>query len=441
MVKIRNAIIVGAAGRDFHNFNVCFRNNPDYRVIAFTAAQIPFIEKRKYPSSLSGSLYPEGIPIFNEKMLPNLIKKYSINDVFFSYSDVSYSELMSLASIAMAEGASFHLLGPEDTMIISKKPVIALVASRSGAGKSSVSRKVVDIAKEMGIRYAIVRHPMPYGDLSQTIQIFRTHADLEKYKATIEEREEYEQHLDRGDSVLAGVDYQQILITAEKEGEIIIWDGGNNDYSFYKPSVTIAIVDPLRTGHEVAFYPGEINIRMADAIVVNKCNVASEEQIKGAIETCRSLNSSAPVFRTRSEPKLDARESLRNKIVLVVEDGPTITHGGLPEGVGASVARNAGASLIDPRKYAVGTIAEAFQKYEHIGPVLPALGYSEGQIKDLEHSIQNVECDAIVLGTPADLRRLMKITKPVYRVRFEIVDEEHPKFVDFVKEKIREIRQ
>ena len=439
LARARNAVIVGAAGRDFHNFNVSFRNNPSYNVVAFTAAQIPFIEHREYPAALAGHLYPNGIPIYSEELLAHLIKKFSVDDVFFSYSDISYKSLMTLASIAMSAGAAFHFLGPNDTMLESKLPIIAVVASRSGAGKSSVSRKVVDVTKAFALKPAIVRHPMPYGDLNDAVQVFRTKADLEKHHATIEEREEYEQHLDRGDTVLAGVDYQQVLDAAEKESDIIVWDGGNNDFPFYRATITITVVDPLRSGHETEYYPGGVNIRMSDAIVVNKCNVASEEQIKKSVNICRELNSKAPIFRVKSIATIDSAELLRNKRVLVVEDGPTTTHGGLAEGVGASAARAAGAVLIDPKKYAVGTIAEAFRNYKHIGSVLPALGYSDKQIKDLEQSIQNVNCDAVVLGTPADLRRLIKIKKPVYRVHFEISDISKPGLEGFLRDRIQGI--
>ena len=415
----RNAIIMGAAGRDFHNFNVFFRDNEEYRVVAFTAAQIPYISNRTYPASLAGRLYPDGIPIHPQDRLRELINADGVSDVFFSYSDVSNEYVMDLASIVQSEGASFHLLGPKDTMLTSSRPVVAVVANRTGAGKSTISRLVVDMLLRMGLKPVVVRHPMPYGDLSVAVQRFQSHDDLDRYHTTIEEREEYEGHIDRGIVVYAGVDYKAILEAAEKEGDVIIWDGGNNDFSFYRPDFTITVVDPLRLGDETSYYPGETNVRLADVIVINKVNVAPKKNVDSMARACADLNPRATIVRTNSDAVLDHPELVHGKRVLVVEDGPSVTHGGLSEGAGAVAAKRARATLVSPKKKAVGSIRKAYQKFPKLGNVIPALGYSGLQLKELERSINAVVCDAVVLGTPSDLTRMIRIKEPVARVRFE----------------------
>lgn len=431
---------MGAAGRDFHNFNVYFRDNPEYNVVAFTAAQIPFIENRIYPSELAGKLYPKGIRIESEDQLSGLIENHAVTDVFFSYSDVSHEHVMHRASQVMACGASFHLLGPRDTMLPTSKPVISVVAVRTGAGKSTVSRMVIDILRKKGFKPVVIRHPMPYGKFESPVQRYVSPADLDKYEATIEEREEFEGHLDKGVPVYAGVDYEQILWKAEKDGDILIWDGGNNDFPFYKSSLTIVVADPLRAGNEAEYHPGETNFRMADIIAVNKVNVASQEDVAKVVEAARKLNPRAKIVRLRSETALDKPGLVKGKRVLVVEDGPSVTHGDLKEGAGAFAARTVGARLVDPRDRAVGSIKVTYEKYPNLGPILPALGYSREQLKELEQTINAVDCDAVVLGTPADLTRLIRITRPVAKVRFEAFDEEHPGLETYVTEFLDSLR-
>jgi predicted GTPase len=423
---------MGAAGRDFHDFNLFFRDNPDYDIKAFTATQIPFIGNRTYPASLAGGRYPNGIPILLEEQLESIIEKEGINDVFFAYSDVSHEYVMHRASVVQAKGASFHLLGPKDTMLESNKFVVAVVATRTGAGKSTISRKVTDILLKAGLKTVVVRHPMPYGDLSIAVQRFETPDDLDRYHTTIEEREEFEGHISKGAVVFAGVDYGAILREAEKEGDVILWDGGNNDFSFYKPGLTITVADPLRVGHESRYYPGETNVRLANIIVINKINIAKEEDVEKLIQNCAKLNPAAKVVKVKSEALLDRPEWVRGKRVLVVEDGPSVTHGELAQGAGAVAAKAVNATLVDPKDKAVGSIRAAYDKFPQLGPVLPALGYSEAQLKELERSINGVECDAVVLGTPADLTRLIKIAKPVARVRFEAFDAGKPTLEDLI---------
>ncbi|HKT21124.1 MAG TPA: GTPase [Nitrososphaerales archaeon] len=416
----RNAVIMGAAGRDFHNFNVYFRDNPEYRVVAFTATQIPYISDRTYPPSLAGRLYPKGIPIYPEERLGGLIESQHVTDVYFSYSDVSDEYVMTKASIAQSKGASFHLLGPKDTMLRSSKPVVAVVADRTGAGKSTISRMVSDIIVNMGLKPVVVRHPMPYGNLAdQAVQRFATHRDLDRYHATIEEREEYEGHIDKGIVVYAGVDYGAILKRAEKEGDVVIWDGGNNDFSFYVPDLTITVVDPMRPGDESRYYPGETNVMLADIIIINKVNIAAKKVVDDLASACRAMNPRAVVLRTNSNAVLDKPELVRGKKVLAVEDGPSVTHGGLSEGAGAVATRLAKGTLVDPRSKAVGSIRKAYERFPRLGRVLPALGYSEQQLKELERSINGVDCDTVVLGTPSDITRMIRIRKPVARVQFE----------------------
>jgi predicted GTPase len=418
----KNAIIMGAAGRDFHDFLTYFKDNEDIHVVAFTATQIPYIADRTFPASLAGRLYPDGIPIYPEARLGELIESNQVTDVYFAYSDVSDQYVMNLVSVVQSKGASFHLLGPEDTMIRSKKPVVAVVADRTGAGKSTISRMVVDILVKMGLKPVVVRHPMPYGDLSVAVQRFASHADLDRYHTTIEEREEYEGHIDKGIVVYAGVDYGAILNRAEKEGDVVIWDGGNNDFSFYVPDLTITVVDPMRPGDELTYYPGETNVRLADAIVVNKVNVAQKKAVGKKVQAVRELNPRALVVRTNSAAVLDKPELVTGKRVLVVEDGPSVTHGGLAEGAGAVAARSAKGVLVDPRDRAVGSIRLAYKRFPKLGKVIPALGYSDAQLQDLEHSINRVACDSVVLGTPSDITRMIKIRRPVARVQFEAAE-------------------
>jgi predicted GTPase len=416
---IRKAIILGAAGRDFHNFNVYFRNNKQYRVIAFTATQIPYISNRRYPSSVSGKRYPRGIPIYDEEKMVDLIQRKQICDVFFSYSDVSYEHVMHIASKALAKGASFHLLGPKDTMLKSKKKVISVVATRTGSGKSTISRYIASVIKSVSKKPVVVRHPMPYGDLEVIVQRFEKFEDFEKYNVTIEEREEYEQHMDEGTIVFAGIDYHRILKAAEKEGDVIIWDGGNNDMPFYYPTLSICVADPLRVEDALSSYPGEVNLRSADVIAINKVNASPKAKVERLEEICRRENPTAMIVKTSSEVRLDKPELVEGKNVLVVEDGPTVTHGGLPEAAGAFISRKYGATLVDPKKSAVGTIKQAYLNFSHIGTVLPALGYSKEQLKDLEETISRIECDAVVLGTPSNISRIVKIIQPVARAYFE----------------------
>jgi predicted GTPase len=415
----KNVLIMGAAGRDFHDFLVYFKGNPEYRVVAFTATQIPYISDRTFPASLAGPSYPEGIRVYPEERLEELIDSLRVDEVYFAYSDVSDAYVMNLASIVQAKGASFHLLGPNDTMVRASKPVVAVVADRTGAGKSTISRMVAAILLKMGLKPVAVRHPMPYGDLNIPVQRFETYGDLDRYHATIEEREEYEGHIGKGIIVYAGVDYGAILVQAEKEGDVIIWDGGNNDFSFYRPDLTITVVDPMRPGDESRYYPGETNVRMADALVINKVNVAPKKTVEALVEACRKLNPKATIIRTDSVATLDRPDLVRRKKVLVVEDGPSVTHGGLSEGAGAVAARELKATLVDPRPKAVGSLRKAYHRFPKLGKVLPALGYSPGQLKELERSINGVACDAVVLGTPSDLTRIINIRKPVARVRFE----------------------
>lgn len=421
----RNAIIMGASGRDFHNFNSFFRNNTDYNIICFTATQIPFTANRVYPSDLTGKLYPNGIHIHDEEQLPTLIENNKVQDVFFSYSDISHEQVMHAASIVLAKGASFHLLGPTDTMIPTQKPVIAVVGSRTGVGKSTISRKITHIIRGKGLKAVVIRHPMPYGKFDP-VQRYETYRDLEKYSVTIEEREEYEQHIGTGTIVYAGVEYQRILKEAEKEGDVIIWDGGNNDFSFYHPTITITVVDPTRPGDELAYHPGETNLRLADIIVVNKVNVAPNPNIDQVIQTCRKANPSAKIVKTRSESLIDKPSLVAGKKMLVIEDGPSVTHGGIREGVGEKAAKAIGATLVDPRPGAVGSIKQAYDKYPNISSVLPALGYSQNQIKELQETVKAIQCDAVLLGTPADLTQIIKFDKPVAKVKFEAVDEGRP---------------
>ncbi len=421
----KNVVIIGAAGRDFHNFNTYYRNNEQYNVVAFTAAQIPDIDGRKYPAELAGELYPEGIPIVAEEELGKLIKDKNIDDCTFSYSDVPYERVMRLGALVNAAGANFNLLGPNDTMVESTKPVVAVVATRTGCGKSQTSRKVIEYLMAKGLKVVAVRHPMPYGDLvAQKVQRFAEVADLEKHKCTIEEMEEYEPHVVRGNVIYAGVDYEAILRAAEQDPDgcdVILWDGGNNDFAFYKPDLTITVADPHRPGHELSYYPGEVNMRLADVIVINKMDSASPEGIQTVRESIAEVNPNAIVVDGASPIKVDNPEVIKGKRVLVVEDGPTLTHGEMKLGAGTVAAQKFGAAeIIDPRSAAVGKLAETFQIYPNIGVLLPAMGYSAEQLKDLETTINNVDCDAVIIGTPIDLTRIVKINKPTTRVYYDL---------------------
>lgn len=406
---------MGAAGRDFHNFNTVFRNNKAYKVVCFTAAQIPGISGRRYPKELAGKGYPNGIPIYDEAKLPELIKKFKADEVVLAYSDLSHQEVMEKASIILAAGGNFVLLSPKDTMLKSKKPVVSVCAVRTGCGKSQTTRY---IAKALKGRVVIVRHPMPYGNLlKQRVQRFSKTSDLTT--CTIEEREEYEPLINLGFVVYAGVDYHAILKRAEKEADVIIWDGGNNDTPFFVPDLHIVVVDPHRPGHELTYYPGLVNLRMADIVVVNKVNTAKQKDIKTVIENIKRVNPKAKIIKAESKITVHTKRSLKNKRVLVIEDGPTLTHGGMKYGAGFVIAKQKGAKIVDPKKYAVGSIKQAYQTYD-IGPVLPALGYSKKQIKELEKTINKVPCDYIVDATPANIQRLIKVNKQVINVTYEL---------------------
>ena len=418
----KKVIIMGAAGRDFHNFNAYFRNNDAYEVVAFTATQIPGIEERVYPTELAGPSYPKGIPIYPEEKLPDLIRQYDVDEVVFAYSDVSHEYVMHKASTALASGADFRLMGPKTTMLKAKVPVVAVGAVRTGSGKSQTSRQVAKILKSKGLRVAAIRHPMPYGDLRKQIwQRFASYEDLDKHQCTIEEREEYEPHIDNGIIVYAGVDYAEILREAEKEADIIVWDGGNNDMPFYKPDLNIVVADPHRAGHELLYHPGETNIRMANVVIVNKVDTADPAKVKLVKENIKMLNPNATVLDAASPITVDKPELIRGKRVLAIEDGPTITHGSMPYGAAVIIAKNLGASeIVDPRPYAVGSIKEAYKKYPHLGALLPALGYGEKQVAELKETIDRIPCDVVVLGTPIDLRRVITIKQPTVRANYEL---------------------
>jgi len=432
-------IIAGAAGRDFHDFNTVFRNDDSHHVVAFTATQIPNIEGRLYPPALSGPLYPKGIPIHPESELTDLIRKHDVDEVVFSYSDVSHEYVMHLASRVLAAGAGFRLLGPHATMLKSTKPIISVCAVRTGSGKSQTSRKVLDILKdELGYqRVVAVRHPMPYGDLAaQAVQRFASHADMDAAQCTIEEREEYEPYVDRGAVIFAGVDYEAILRKAEEEADVIIWDGGNNDLPFYKPDFHIVVVDPHRPGHELRYHPGEANLRMADAVIINKIDTADSAGINTVLSNIRAVNPSAIVVRGASPLSVEDPDGIRGKRVLVIEDGPTLTHGEMAYGAGVVAAQQFGAAeIIDPRPYAVRTIADTYRKYPNTGPILPAMGYGREQIADLEETINRAMVDMVIIATPIDLGRLVDIDKPNQRVRYELQEIGRPDLTDLLKER------
>jgi len=432
---IENVIIMGAAGRDFHNFNVYFKDNPRYRVVAFTAAQIPNIEGRCYPPELAGKMYPAGIPIRAEAELASLIRENSIDLVAFSYSDVLYSEVMHKASIAMAENADFLMIGARYTMLKSAKPVIAVCAVRTGCGKSPTTRKISELLAREGKKVVVVRHPMPYGDLrKQTVQRFSSYQDFRKQQCTIEEREEYEPLVDLGITVFAGIDYEKILRAAENEADIIIWDGGNNDTPFFAPDVHIVLFDPHRAGHERLYYPGETNMIMADIAIINKVNTAPPEKIDEVRQNIERYAPKAKIILADSEVSVSEPDRIHGRRVLVVEDGPTLTHGGMAYGAGMIAARMHGAGeIVDPRPFAVGTIEKAYKTYPHIGPVLPAMGYSPAQIEDLETTIHNVDCDLVLFATPIKLNQLLSIDHPAIRVFYTYRDHGTPGLEDALR--------
>ncbi len=432
----KKVIIMGAAGRDFHNFNTYFRDNEEYEVVAFTATQIPNIEGRVYPAELAGKLYPNGIPIYPEEQLPELIKKYDVDEVVFAYSDVSHEYVMHKASIANAAGADFKLMGPKHTMLKSTKPVIAVTAVRTGCGKSQTSRKVFRLLTEMGFKVVSVRHPMPYGDLvKQKCQRFASYEDLDKYECTIEEREEYEPYIDMGGVVYAGVDYEEILRNAEKEADIIIWDGGNNDIPFFRPDLHIVVVDPHRPGHEIKYHPGETNLRMAHVVIINKEETADKANIDTVRKHVMEVNPKATIIDAASPLFVDHPEMIKGKRVLAIEDGPTLTHGEMTYGAAVIAALKYGAAeLVDARDYAVGTIVDTYKKYPHIKNYLPAMGYGKQQIKDLEETINNTPCDLVVSGTPIDLSRVVKVNKPIVRVKYELDEIGRPTLKDVLQE-------
>ncbi len=433
----KRIVIMGAAGRDFHNFNVYFRDNEEYEVVAFTATQIPDIEGRVYPPELAGKLYPNGIPILSEEDLPNIIKEKKVDEVILAYSDLPFEYVMTKASIALAAGADFKLMGPDKTMIDAKKPVVAVGAIRTGCGKSQTTRRILDILRSMGKKVVSIRHPMPYGDLvRQRVQRFETYEDLDKYECTIEEREEYEPHIDRGSIIYAGVDYEAILEEVYKDDpDVILWDGGNNDFPFYKPDLFIVVVDPHRPGHEVSYYPGMTNLLMADVIVINKEETADLAGIETVRKNIEKWNPGAVVIDAASPIFVDEPNLIKGKRVLVVEDGPTLTHGEMRYGAGYIAAKKFGAAeIIDPRPFAVGSIVKTYEKYQHLDVILPAMGYGEKQMKELEETINKSDADLVVIGTPIDLRRVIKLNKPAVRVRYELQEIGKPDLEEVIKE-------
>ena len=432
-----NVIIMGAAGRDFHNFNVYFRDNERYRIVAFTATQIPDIEGRRYPASLAGKLYPDGIPIEAEDKIEELIRELNVEQVVFSYSDVPHQSVMDIASRILAWGSDFRLLGTDHTMVKSTKPVISVCAVRTGCGKSQTTRRVAEVLKSFGKKIAVIRHPMPYGDLEkQRVQRFASLEDMKKQGCTIEEMEEYEPHIVEGSVVFAGVDYEAILREAEKEADVILWDGGNNDFSFYKSDFEITVVDPHRVGHELSYYPGQTNLLRADCIVINKIETADPDDVMELRENIAEANPDAVVIDAASPFFVDNSELIRGKRVLVIEDGPTLTHGEMQYGVGVIAAYKFGAAeLVDPRPYAVGTIAETFEKYPDTGELLPAMGYGDQQVRDLETTINATDCDVVIVATPIDLQRIVKVNKPTCRVIYALQEIGKPTLEDVLKER------
>jgi len=431
---VKKVLILGAAGRDFHNFNCVYREDPETRVVAFTATQIPDIAGRRYPASLAGPQYPDGIPIEDEREMERLIRDLGVDEVVFAYSDVSHVHVMDRASRALACGADFRILGPRATELKSCRPVIAVCAIRTGCGKSQTSRYLVRVLRGLGRRVAVVRHPMPYGDLaSQAVQRFASREDLDAARCTIEEREEYEPHLDQGAVVFAGVDYHAILRASEAEADVILWDGGNNDWPFYTPDLLITVTDPLRAGHERLYHPGETNLLMAHVVIINKVDSASADAIAAVRRSIAEMNPAAGVIEARSEISADRAVPLAGRRVVVVEDGPTLTHGGMEFGAGTVLARREGAVIVDPRPFARGSIRQTFERYPQMGPLLPAMGYSDRQIAELRESIEAVPADLVVCGTPMDLGRLLQVSKPVIRVRYDLVPVSGPSLDDLVR--------
>ncbi|HEY8424858.1 MAG TPA: cyclic 2,3-diphosphoglycerate synthase [Limnochordales bacterium] len=430
-------IIMGAAGRDFHNFNVFFRDNPAYEVVAFTATQIPNIEGRTYPPALAGPRYPQGIPIYPETELVRLVRELEVDEVIFAYSDVSHTYVMHHASAVLAAGADFRLMGPRSTMLRARVPVVAVTAVRTGAGKSQTTRRVAEVLTARGLKVAVVRHPMPYGRLEeQAVQRFASYEDLDRHECTIEEREEYEPHLDRGNVVYAGVDYGAILERAQAEADVLIWDGGNNDFPFYWPDLQITVLDPHRLDHERSYHPGETNARMAHVAVINKVDTAPPDAVEALRASIASLNPDAIVIEAESPITVDEPQQLAGRRALVIEDGPTLTHGEMRYGAGALAARRHGATLVDPRPYAVGSIRETFARYPHLQDVLPAMGYGAEQIRELEQTIRATPADVVVIGTPIDLRRIMTLDKPAVRVRYELRERTRPTLAEVLEERI-----
>jgi predicted GTPase len=443
-MKPRNLIIIGAAGRDFHNFNTCYRDNPAYHVVAFTAAQIPDIAGRNYPAALAGRQYPKGIPVYPEAELPDLIRRLKVDDCVFSYSDIPYQHVMDVAAIVQAAGANFVLPGPNATMLKSSKPVISVGAVRTGCGKSQTSRRIIEILMAKGLKVVAVRHPMPYGDLArQKVQRFARLSDLKKNKCTIEEMEEYEPHLVRGNVIYAGVDYEAVLRAAEKDPQgcdVILWDGGNNDFPFFKPDLHVTVTDPHRPGHEMSYYPGNVTLRLADAVVINKIDSADAAGIDAVRRNIAAVNPKAVVVDAASVIAMENPAVVRGKRVLAVEDGPTLTHGEMKIGAAVVAARKFGAAgFVDPRPYLVGRLKETFKIYPHIGTVLPAMGYGTQQLKDLEATIQRTPCDTVVIGTPIDLNRVIKIRKPNTRVRYHLQEIGKPDLADVIEGLVRRI--
>jgi predicted GTPase len=431
-------LIAGAAGRDFHNFNLVYRDRPDYEVVAFTATQIPNIDGRRYPAELAGSLYPEGIPILPESALEQLVREHEIDSVVFAYSDVTHEHVMHIGSRSLAAGASFHLISPQDTMLVTSKPSVAICAVRTGSGKSQTTRKVASIFRDAGKRVAVLRHPMPYGDLAaQAVQRFERYEDLDAADATIEEREEYEPHLAEGNLVFAGIDYERILRAAEQEADVILWDGGNNDTPFVKPDLHIVVVDPHRPGHELRYHPGETNLRMADVCVVNKIDSAPQEGINAVLDSIHEHSSNASVVLAASPFDVEGdAEEIRGKRVLAIEDGPTLTHGEMTYGAAVLAAKQHGAAaLVDPRPFAVGSIAETFEQYPNVGQLLPAMGYGRKQMEDLRETIARSDADLVLIGTPIDLRRLIDLDKPALRVTYRLQEVGEPTLEQVLVEK------
>ena len=438
-MKKENVIIIGAAGRDFHNFNTYYRDNELYNVVAFTAAQIPDIDGRKYPSELAGSLYPEGIPIYPQDELADLIKQYDVDECVFAYSDLPYDKVMGIGAIVNSAGANFKLLGTKHTMIKSNKPVISVVATRTGTGKSQTSRVVVEEMLKKGLKVIAIRHPMPYGDLvKQRVQRFATVEDLKKHEFTNQEIEEYEPHVDRGNIIYAGVDYEAILEAAENDPDgcdVILWDGGNNDFSFYEPDLAITVLDPHRPGHELSYYPGEVCLRTADVSIINKIDSASQESIDIVEKNIKTVNPNSEIIKAKSDILVDNPEIIKGKKVLVVEDGPTLTHGEMQIGAGTVAAERLGAKeIVDPRSFAVGSLKTTFETYPHLENVLPAMGYGKEQLKDLEETINQVDCDVVIIGTPMDLTRIININKPTTRIQYELNEVTEPNLKDVLNQ-------